>query len=269
MKPILYNGKIVAESEIDISILNRGFMYGDGFFETILVRNNTIPFFDLHIKRILKSFAIIGFDGITDFAKDKLKSNLLELLKLEHQQNSKIRISFFRNGNAGYLSNDNSFSYLATCSEYEFQKAKKSSATIYFDNKKDKGQLSNLKSANALLYVLSAQYAADKGFEHSIILNSENNVVDATHSNVFIIHQNKIITSPLADGCVDGVCRKILINNFDVIEQTISVNQLLQADEIFLTNAIKLIQPINKLEEKIFSTTQSDNFAKKLIELIT
>ncbi|MFM2226089.1 MAG: hypothetical protein RJA07_2291 [Bacteroidota bacterium] len=265
---VLYNGELIIENEISNSFSNRSFLYGDGFFETILVQQKTVPFLQLHFDRICKSFAVLGFEPTINFTFEKFRTELELLIAAHPLSDAKIRMAFYRNGAIGYLSKENSFSYYAEINELKLTAKSNISATIYFDNKKALGTISNLKSASALIYVMATKHASAKGFDEAIVLNSNGFVADTTNSNIFIFKNNQLITPPLSDGGVDGVCRKFIINNFSVIEKSIGINELINADEIFLTNAVKLIQPINKLDEKIFSTTQSDNFAQQIIELI-
>jgi branched-chain amino acid aminotransferase len=267
-KNVLYNGELINENEIGNSFSNRSFLYGDGFFETIMVKQKSIPFLQLHFNRIRKSFAVLGFEPTINFSLEKFRTELELLIAANQLSDAKIRMAFYRNGTIGYLSKENSFSYFAEISELKLASKLSLSATIYYDNKKSLGSISNLKSSSALIYIMAAKHASVKGFDEAIVLNSNGFIADTTNSNIFIIKNNKLITPPLSDGGVDGVCRKFIFQKFSVIEKSIGINELINADEIFLTNAVKLIQPINKLDEKIFSTTQSDNFAQQIIELI-
>ncbi|MEY4876911.1 MAG: hypothetical protein RL708_2060 [Bacteroidota bacterium] len=290
-KKILFNGDLIIENEIGNLFSNRSFLYGDGFFETILVQQKSIPFLQLHYNRICKSFAVLDFfhntnsspvgedkgevakmnceRGLLDFQQtinftfETFKTELELLIEANPLSDAKIRMAFYRNGTIGYLPLDNSFSYYAEINELKLTAESNLSATIYFENKKALGAISNLKSSSALIYVMAAKHSSLKGFDEAIVLNSNGFVADTTNSNIFIFKNNQLITPPLSDGGVDGVCRKFILNNFSVIEKSIGINELINADEIFLTNAVKLIQPINKLDEKIFSTTQINNFVEK------
>ncbi|MEY2829120.1 MAG: hypothetical protein RIQ33_978 [Bacteroidota bacterium] len=268
-KKVLYNGELINENEIGNSFSNRSFLYGDGFFETILVQQKSIPFLQLHFNRICKSFAVLGFEPIKNYTLEKLKAELEVLIEANQFIDAKIRMAFYRNGTTGYLSNENSFSYFAEISELKSGTKASLSATIYYDNKKALGSISNLKSSSALIYVMAAKYANSKGFDEAIVLNSNGFVADTTNSNIFIYKNNQLITPPLSDGGVDGVCRKFIINSFSVIEQSIGINELINADEIFLTNAVRWIQSVNKLEEKTFVTLQTEYFAKQFEKHLT
>ena len=91
------DGKIFLESENNISVNNRSFRYGDGFFETIKLANGKIQLKELHFERILYSLKILGFIASKHFSFEGLEKQIIELAtKNNHQYLGRIRITFFR-----------------------------------------------------------------------------------------------------------------------------------------------------------------------------
>ena len=140
---------------------------------------------------------------------------------------------------------------------------------MYSDYKKSCQQLSNIKSGNALIYVLAGLYAKKNHFDDCLILNEHGRIAEAISSNVFIVKGETLYTPPLSEGCVDGVMRKVVIekaneNNIHVNEKAITQNEIQNADEVFLTNAINGITSIKLFQSKTFST----NFTSKLKSII-
>ena len=83
-----------------------------------------------------------------------------------------------------------------------------------------------------------------------MILNNEGNLAEAISSNIFIINNNVLITTPLADGGVEGVMRKQVIQlsakqQISCIEKSLSIEEVISAEEILLTNVIKGISVVN------------------------
>jgi branched-chain amino acid aminotransferase len=112
--------------------------------------------------------------------------------------------------------------------------------------------LSNIKSGNALIYVLAAIFAKENQCEDAIILNEYGRVCEATSSNIFMKYQGKYYTPPLSEGCVDGVMRKVWIQElikqgFSVLEQPVTIELLAIAEEIWLTNVIQGPIKLNKI----------------------
>jgi branched-subunit amino acid aminotransferase/4-amino-4-deoxychorismate lyase len=103
----------------------------------------------------------------------------------------------------------------------------------------------------------------------SIIVDPEKNISDTSICNVFAIIDDVVHTPGLDSGALNGVLRKNLIlllksNGYKVVERKISDSELLNADEIFLTNVIRGIVPVNQLQEKIFIKQSVTNKIKVL-----
>ena len=131
---------------------------------------------------------------------------------------------------------------------------------IFPDARKSQDAISNLKSANYLPYVMGDIYARENTLDDSLLLNVSNHICDASKANVFLIKKKEIYTPALHQGCVAGVMRRFIIDEmkrFDyLVHQTeIDDSDLLEADEIFLTNAIYGIRWVKQFREKIYSNS--------------
>jgi branched-chain amino acid aminotransferase len=112
-------------------------------------------------------------------------------------------------------------------------------------------------------------YSLDECF----LVNDKGNITEAISSNIFAVKNGVLYTSPIADGCVDGVMRKKIIelakaNRIAVDELSIVQSVLLGADELFLTNAINGIRWIVAYKEKRYFNNTSKKLVEKLNELI-
>ncbi len=266
MNYFLHNHQIVEQSALQGFLLNRSFYYGDGFFETILYRNGKFPLLKFHVERIKSSCEILNFEIPYDFIFEKFENELHQLIianKIENI-NAVVKINFFRNGESGYLSKLNTFSYLAEIKKWQ-PKNENLSLCFYENEKKATGKLANLKSANALIYVMAAQFAKNKIADEAIVLNTENNIADCTNYNLFFIKNETIFTPPITDGGVDGIGRKLVMQHFAVQEKSVAKNELLQADEIFVTNAVRLIHPVIQVNDVEFNIKKSVAMKEELL----
>jgi len=94
---------------------------------------------------------------------------------------------------------------------------------------------------------MAALQAKKERWDDAFVLNTAERVCDATIANIFVVKNGTICTCPLQEGCIAGIMRRFLlerlpVNNFSIQEKTISEEDLLVADEVFLTNAIKGIR---------------------------
>jgi branched-subunit amino acid aminotransferase/4-amino-4-deoxychorismate lyase len=118
---------------------------------------------------------------------------------------------------------------------------------IYSETRKDFGYLSKYKTINCLPYVLAGIAAQALNVDSCILLNTNDNIVEATNSNLFFVKDNMLFTPAIQDGCTDGVMRKVVIQiaqqlGIKVYENKVPLQSLAIADEIFLTNSTTGIQ---------------------------
>ena len=141
---------------------------------------------------------------------------------------------------------------------------------LYKDFYITKQLLSTLKTTNKILNVTASIYADENGLDNCLLLNESKNVAEALQGNIFMVLNGKLITPPLTEGCLNGVLRKQILNlaskmdNLEVEEVEISPFDLQKADELFISNVIKGIQPISKYRKKEFG----NNLATKLVTLL-
>ena len=130
--------------------------------------------------------------------------------------------------------------------------------------------LSNLKTNNKILNVVGSIFAKENDYDNCLLLNTDKRVVEALNGNVFLVFGNTIKTPPLTDGCLNGVIRKKLmeiiekLEDYTILEQSISPFELQKADELFVTNVIKGIVPISRYRKKTFSNVFSRKLLTKL-----
>lgn len=251
----LYNGNIV--SDISIEVSNRAFKYGDAFFETMLFHEGNFPLYDLHFERATKTFALLKLEAPPLFKKETFRALLLNFLSTTTYTTAKLRISFWRNGEGTYLPTENTSSYLVEVvpianKSFELN-TEGLTLGIYKDTFKNTDFLAHLKLAGCATYTLASIWAKEKSVDDAILLNHYGRVAECTSSNIFLVVDNKIITPPLSEGCLDGVMRRHLLNTLPqqghtVKEQPVGLTDLEKANEIFTTNALG-IKWVKKIEE--------------------
>src|SRR5690606_26411967 len=110
--------------------------------------------------------------------------------------------------------------------------------------------LSTLKTTNKMVQITGSIFANENGLDNCLLINDDKNVVEVLQGNLFMLKGTKLITPPLSDGCLNGIMRKQIlsiarkIEGIEVSEESISPFDLQKADELFITNVIKGIQPV-------------------------
>ena len=269
-----YNGQIADNFNISIAN-NRAFLYGDAVFETIKVSNGKILFLEDHYFRLMASMRILRMEIPMEYTMEFFEMNILKLIEnFEKSEAYRIRITVFREGEGFYLPLQKNVSFLvsiATVDEAKFSiKSTDYEVELFKDAAISTQLLSTIKSTNRMVQITASIFAKENGYNNCLILNTDKNVAEAIDSNLFMVQGNVITTPPLQDGCVNGILRKELIRllqkqtEFTFEERSISAFELQKADELFLTNTIKGIQPITKYRKKTYQT----NVALTLLELL-
>lgn len=260
---IWLNGEFTREDQPVLTLGNRSFQYGDGFFESIHAFGTEAKHLNLHINRIVKSLALLGMNKPGYLTQDFLANEITRLLNKNRYFNStRVRVTFFRNDGGLYTPNDNSIGIAIQAEPLEFSfyelNQKGLVVDLYTELRKPINYLSPIKSCNSLLYIMAGKYKQQSKIDDCILINDQNRIVEATSSNIFIVKGDNIYTPSLDDGCVAGIMRQLVIgiatrNGYHVFDnETIEVDFLKEADELFLTNSIKGIQWVVGLQQKRF-----------------
>ena len=122
-----------------------------------------------------------------------------------------------------------------------------------------------------MLNILAAIYSRENNYDDVLLMNNSRNMVETVSGNLFVVHDDSIFTPPIQDGCVDGVIRKILIRDsgLNIIEKSISFSDILNAEEIFLTNVIVGVNWVEKLNNTIYQKNVCGEILEFLNSLIS
>lgn len=265
------NGEIVsAEGK-----LNRAMLFGDGFFESFRLNSTGIIFRDQHRSRIEKACRILRFSEQGLF--EQIEHSALELLNAQPEGAFRGRVTIYRKGTGLYMPEDNSVEYilqLFPIDSKEFVLNKQGLLIdIYTGIQKQPNLLSSLKTLNALPFVLASIEKKERELDELLILNTQNRICEAISSNVFAIRGDKIFTPSANEGCVEGVMRRVVLDHaadigFVVNETSVTTLDLLECDELFLTNAARGIQWIVGFRNKRYFNKSALRLTEMLNSLV-
>lgn len=249
---------------------NRSFRYGDGFFETMKFRDGQIQLADYHFERLFKTLDRLKFQPPSFFTRAYLETQIIELVKKNgHHGLSRVRLTIYR-GEGGIYDRINHFPHhlIQTWDLNESNNKINENGLvvdIFQDAKKVCDGFSHLKTNNYLNYAMAAIWAKENHLNDAFLLNPYNRLADATIANVFIIKDGLIKTPALSEGPVEGVMRRHLLTqlrklDIPVLEAKLEIEEVLQASEVFLTNAIYGIRWVKQL--------QNSNFDSKMVHYL-
>ncbi len=269
MELINANGAIVFAGDR----INRGLKYGDGFFETCRVYQGNILFLDAHLSRMARAMATLQLAPPAAWTPDFWQGQAYALWKatgcVEH---GRLRLTIFRSGAGDYFSSGQQPEFLMELNAldgfYEVRSPLQR-VGIYKGMRKDFSPLSAVKSLAAQPYVLASLYAAKRGWQDALLFNSKQQVVEATRANVFLLRGRRFVTPPVESGCVAGIFRNMVMRylfkqGIAVMQKPVQEQDLMKADELFLTNVIQGITPVSRLGRRHYTTHQTTELAHRL-----
>lgn len=278
MEYYLADGKLYKPETAIIGANNRGLRFGDGLFETIKTTNGNPEFIDEHFARLWKGLQVLQFNIPKHFTPDYLEQEIGSLLKKNgHLGTARVRLTVYRGDGGLFDAIDHKPHYIiqswALPPETGSWNSNGLVVDIYTGVKKNCDILSNLKHNNFLPYVLAALHAKKEKCNDAILLNNHDRLCDTSIANIFLVKDEVVYTPALQEGCVAGVMRanlvqKLKAGGFTVEEGKLKVDDLLHADEVFLTNSIYNIRWVqsfgdkkygNSLTQKIFTSFFSTN----------
>jgi branched-subunit amino acid aminotransferase/4-amino-4-deoxychorismate lyase len=275
---IIYNGSFFDKDNFGLDYQNRAFRYGDGFFETIRCVAGQPLWIDHHWNRFSQALQLLKMDPPEGLDKNHLIDLITELLSLnDSQAGARVRLSAFRGIGGFYKPITNETHFLIESQPLDsnryFLNTSGKMVGIFDEAQKLSGIYSQVKSINAQLFVMASLFANENGWDDCIIINENGTVAEAISSNIFMVSGNKLYTPSLDQGCVDGVMKKVITSlaqnaGFTVNDCLLTPEDLLDADEVFLTNTVQGIQWVKGFGKKRYYHKISDILMDRLVQKV-
>ncbi|MCK5254443.1 MAG: aminotransferase class IV [Deltaproteobacteria bacterium] len=260
MRGLVYiNGKLIPGEEAKVSVFDHGFLYGDGLFETMRAYQRRIFRLEHHLQRLFLSLEYLKF--LIPFNFDYLKEAIYNTIEANRLEDAYIRLTVTR-GEGATVPDP------ATCKAPNLiiitREYVPYSSALY--QKGYKGKIVgvkpsphmptiSMKTLNFLNHIIAKMEAKASGFNEGIMVNTDGFVTEGTVSNIFMIKEGSLFTPAKEVGLLPGVTRQAVLEiaeakGLKTREAKITVNELLMAEEAFLTNALIEILPLVGVDER-------------------
>jgi branched-chain amino acid aminotransferase len=272
-----FNGQVREDGVALLRADNRGFRYGDGLFETMLVRHGKVRLGEYHLDRLLAGMQLLRLEFPGAFNLGLLESQIAELGARNGQQGLvRARLTVFRSGGGLFNGRDRHADYILQTSSLPVGSGwQDAGATLGFfpDGRKACDVYSGIKSNNYQLSTQAGMFAGEKGWDDCVLLNSCERVAETTMANIWWVKGDRIYTPPLSEGGVAGVMRRWLLEalpaaGYGVREEPISPEGLAGVDEIFISNAIRGVQWVRRLAGAELRCRLAAVISEKIIQKI-
>jgi D-alanine transaminase len=272
--PVVYlNGAFLPLEEARISVLDRGFLFGDGIYEVIPVYGGRLFRLPHHLKRLHNSLA--GVRITNPLSDAQWAAMLTELVQMNEGSDQAIYMMVTRGADR---KRDHAFPTGVAPTVF----AMSSPLPGARDPGKEPGisaitladirwQLCNIKAITLLPNVLLRQQAIDAGSVEAILINN-GHAVEGAASNLFIVKNAIVITPPLSNALLPGITRDLILelaanNAIPFREADITEAELHNADEVWLTSSMREISPVVTLDEHPVGNGKPGLLWKKMIVL--
>ncbi len=261
---ILINGKPGNQ----IPVTDRGLHYGDGLFETIAVKSGKLLCWEEHLARLLASckqlkLHVEDVQILTDEANSLAQGIESGVIKIIVTRGS---------GGRGYAPPVETDTTRIVCrypaSHFPAQTVDDGIAVrICSTRYGHQPALAGMKHLNRLEQVMARAEWTDEHIAEGIVLDIDDNVIEGTMSNVFLVINGTLITPDLTQCGINGVIRQKLIEHAEVTIRQVSLQELHSAEEVFLCNSVIGLWPVTRINDTVFKPGKiSMNLKHMLIE---
>lgn len=252
---------------------DRGLEFGDGLFETLLVHGSEPLFPRLHLQRLQRGLDTLGFPSLGN----SVESQVLRAIAASGEDTpsegaatsaawSALRVTVTRGaGPRGYAPPDHANPrILIQITPLQRDCAQMAAAVrvgVAPIALPTQPALTGLKHLNRLEHVLAAQQARERGLDDLLMLDQAGHVVCAVAGNVFIVRDGVLVTPPLVDCGVAGTRRRLVIERWapacglSAVESTLTLQDVLAADEVFFTNSLNTVRPVAQLDDRLLGSS--------------
>ncbi len=252
---IFINGHFLKPSRAKIPIQNVGFLFGWGIFETMRSYKGSVYRLSDHIKRLTSS---ASFLGIPLTLSDKEISQIVyETLKINNLQEAYIKIILSGGTYSGKLSDPSSKSTFVVISKpiTSFPESwYKEGISVTFSSirRNSASPIYQHKTLNFLENIIAKREAEEKGYQEAIFLNNEGYLTEGSVTNIFLVKKGDLFTPSVDCGLLPGITRQVVFeicSHLGILckERKIKPEEIWDADEIFLTNSIREILPVARI----------------------
>lgn len=266
---MMSQGKFINPESLTYPYEERGLQFGDGVYEVIRIYNGNFYLLEEHIDRLFRSLDAIKIT--IDYTKEDMHTMLQQLLEKNNMKNDGMVYLQITRGSAERVhtfpgnTEPNMYAYLKDFPRFLDEMENGVSVITHRDTRWD---YCYIKSLNLLPNILAKQEALEQGC-YEAILHEDNKVTECCSSNVFLVKNNKIYTHPATErilhGCVRlAVKRLAQEQNIPFIEEAFTLEDIQNADEMFLTSSMSEVMPIVKVDDTIVSGGKPGKITRQL-----
>lgn len=269
------NGEVMPGDRPTLTLDNRAFHFGDGLFESMRVVRGRLCFADAHWARLSTGAQLLRIELPSGLDRASFEQQVLELFQRNNLQGGRCRLTLYRGGGGHYRPEQQRGAYAIevhpvddahhTLNEHGLM------VDIWPEMRKPVNELARHKTLNCQYYIMAALWSQGRGLDDCLLQNDRGNIIESSTGNIFIVSNGVLYTPSLADGCIGGVMRAQVINlalanGIKVYECSLNPQNLLAADELFFTNAVRGVHWVGTYRTKRYAHRLAGTLMELLIK---
>lgn len=270
---VYLNGELLAMQSACVSVMDRGFLFGDGVYEVIPVFGNRLLRVDEHLERLQNSLRKVAIDN--PHSAQQWKQLFARLLEANPGEDRALYLQITR---GVHQRRDLAVAQPATPTVFMMvlhidpvAVASLSQGISAITVEDFRWRHCDIKATSLIANVMLKRQALDAGVADAILIR-DGKVTEGTASNVFIVREGVIVTPPKSECLLPGITRDLVIdiardNRLAHQQRAIDETELAQADEIWLTSSTREIAPVVELNGQPVSGGAAGPLWHTVIEL--
>jgi D-alanine transaminase len=270
MQLAMIQDKIVPLSEVEPVYFDRGFFFGDGVYEVVRSYNGKIFALEEHLARFAQSLNAIEIKGVDI---KKIRKRLEKALDAADIKNAKIYFHITRGSQPReHVYPDNlKPNFFLTITELPDDTKPETRGIAVSTHPDWRWKRCDIKSLNLLPNILARTDAAKKGCDEAIFVDDSGLITEGASSAFFAVFEQKLHTAPLTSNILSSITRKFVIEaakniNLEIVGKSLTPEQAVSADELFITSTTKDIVPVVKFDAKTIGDGTPGKYTKLLID---
>jgi branched-chain amino acid aminotransferase len=244
---IWVGGGLRDADEATVSVMDHGLTVGDGVFETLKASGGTAFAMDRHLRRLARSARGLG---LPEPDLDEVRHACEAVLTANPVPCGRLRVTY--TGGPSPLGSDRGDAG-ATLVVALGEAAERPDTTAVITvpwTRNENGALAGLKSTSYGENVIALARAHQQGASEALFANTKGRLCEGTGSNVFVVIDGRLLTPPLASGCLAGITRELVVEWAGAQEADLPLESLREADEIFLTSSLRDVQAVRRVDDR-------------------
>jgi branched-chain amino acid aminotransferase len=267
---VFLNDKLIDIDKATISVTDSGFLYGAGLFETMRSHNGVVFALADHLDRLFFSASSLSINNPYD--KEYITDAIYKVLEANDLADARLRLTF-TSGPMAEADEDRKPTLLITATKF------RPYAAEYYENgvmvvlcpfrQNPNDPTCGHKTTSYYSRMIALNAAHQRRAAEALWFTPDNHLAEGCISNVFLVKDSVLYTPPIETPVLAGVARKAvcqlaLKDSIELIEKDLTINDVLGADEVFLTNVIMQVMPITRVEKHTVDDGKVGPMVKKL-----